>query len=228
MRYIIALILMFSFITKSSSQTYEIGPTIGGVNFIGDIGNTAYINPSTLGFGAVFKWNRSVRHAFRFSLLYAKIEANDIEAESLRRKERGFQFENSALEASAGIEYTFWEYDLHSGKPQFTPYLYTGITYFKSNHLLWTNEEFSKTRNNWSFAIPMVVGIKKTITRKLIAGLEIGARYTFTDNIDGSSPAEIGYYSSTSFGNQNTNDWYVYTGLTITYSFGRKPCFCSF
>ncbi|MDX1317352.1 MAG: DUF6089 family protein, partial [Xanthomarina gelatinilytica] len=24
------------------------------------------------------------------------------------------------------------------------------------------------------------------------------------------------------------NDWYMFTGVTLTYTFGRKPCYCVF
>ena len=28
------------------------------------------------------------------------------------------------------------------------------------------------------------------------------------------------------FGNTNNKDWYVFTGFTLTYTFGNKPCYC--
>jgi hypothetical protein len=28
------------------------------------------------------------------------------------------------------------------------------------------------------------------------------------------------------FGNINNNDWYVFTGLTISFTFGDLPCYC--
>ncbi|MDA9239205.1 DUF6089 family protein, partial [Flavobacteriaceae bacterium] len=30
------------------------------------------------------------------------------------------------------------------------------------------------------------------------------------------------------FGNQNNNDWYVFTGITFSFTFGREPCYCNF
>jgi hypothetical protein len=49
----------------------------------------------------------------------------------------------------------------------------------------------------------------------LVLALETGARYTLTDNIDGSF--------NQNFGNINNNDWYVFTGATLTYTFGTNP-----
>ena len=64
--------------------------------------------------------------------------------------------------------------------------------------------------------------------RKLIIlGIEVGVRYTFSDELDGSVP-DAEYREPFSFGNINSNDWYVFSGFTITYTFGEKPCYCSY
>ena len=33
--------------------------------------------------------------------------------------------------------------------------------------------------------------------------------------------------SALRFGNLNNNDWYVFSGITLTYTFGEKPCYCA-
>ena len=230
MRYITALIIMVLFSSTSYSQTYEIGIMAGGVNYIGDVGSTSYISPNKFAFGGIAKWNRSNRHSFRASLLYTSLSADDADADDSRRNQRGYEFENSILEGSLGLEYTFWEWNLHNYKPQFVPYLYTGITGFLSNEMaLDRNNEISERKRKIDFAIPMVLGVKWTFDTHFVFGFEVGARYTFTDNLDGSSPEEFdGGENLPSFGNPNTNDWYMFTGFTITYTFGRKPCYCNF
>lgn len=78
-------------------------------------------------------------------------------------------------------------------------------------------------------AIPMVVGYKTTLGTKMMLGFEIGARYTFTDDLDGSNPVKgLADEESLKFGNTNSDDWYVFTGITLTFTFGRKPCYCNF
>ncbi len=72
----------------------------------------------------------------------------------------------------------------------------------------------------------MILGIKSNITPNLILGAEVGVRYTFTDNLDGSNPKNEGL-QTLKFGNTNSNDWYVFTGFTLTYTFGEKPCYCA-
>ena len=119
---------------------------------------------------------------------------------------------------------------MHTGRPQHTPYLYTGITYFGYNALRKDlNDRIVKFDNASTFAIPMVVGYKASIGTKAVLGFEIGARYTFTDNLDGSNPGgDLKNMDELKFGNINSDDWYVFTGVTLTFAFGRKPCYCNF
>ncbi|MDR6300202.1 type IX secretion system protein PorG [Mesonia maritima] len=230
MRYLTVVIIMLLYSSQLQSQTYEVGPYVGAANFIGDVGATNYINPNTLAFGGVFKWNRSERHSFRLSIIHADLEADDLDSDETRRQLRGYSFKNSVTEASLGIEYTFWEWNLHNFKPQVTPYLYTGLTGIKyDDFYLNAREELTRNDSKINMAIPMVIGIKGTLDTHWVLALEIGARYTFTDNIDGSNPEEFdGGQNLPSFGNPNTNDWYMFTGITLTYTFGRKPCYCNF
>lgn len=235
MRYIVVMVLMFFFGNQAYSQNFEIGPFIGGANYIGDVGNSTYIRPSNLVFGGLVKWNRSDRHAFRLSLLYAEIEADDANSHDTRRQQRGYSFSNTIAEASLGLEFTFWEWDLHANTYQSTPYLYTGINYYHAKHFMLrnraytnpANNELEEAGNNWEFSVPLVMGYKQTLTNFMAGGIEIGARYTFTDNLDGSQPSEVnGEYNLWNFGNSNTTDWYVFTGIYLTFNFGRgADCF---
>ena len=231
MKYFATLFLVvFSFVF-TQGQTYEVGGYIGGANYIGDIGKTNYISPSDVVVGGIFKWNRSERHAFRATVLVAGLSANDIDSDEARRQQRGYSFQNTITELSVGLEYTFWEFNMYRGQPVSTPYLYTGITYFRYNALYKRPGsdiiiEYDKTG---TLAIPMTVGFKTTVGTKLVLGFEVGARYTFTDNLDGSNPTgDLADDASLKFGNTNSDDWYVFTGATLTFTFGRKPCYCNF
>lgn len=52
MKHLISVFFMFAFYTSTIAQTYEVGPFIGGANYIGDVGSTSYINPNSLVAGA--------------------------------------------------------------------------------------------------------------------------------------------------------------------------------
>ncbi|PWL37916.1 hypothetical protein DKG77_14235 [Flagellimonas aquimarina] len=222
MRIVLAIFLCF--MVKVSAQTYEIGLFAGGANVIGDVGRTNYILPSGPAFGGVFKWNKSKRYAWRASVLYGSFTADDSKSSKSSREQRGYVIDNSVLEASAGIEFNFVEYNLHKLGPAFTPYLYTGLTYFRYDFNYFDALQVQDiNQKEGSFAIPMTVGAKYRLNQFLILGAEIGARYTFTDNLDGSNP-EGSNFEQFRFGNILSDDWYVFSGFTLTYTFGRKPC----
>ena len=213
---------------QSHAQTYELGAFVGGANYIGDVGDTQFIAPAGPTFGGIAKWNRSNRHAFRLTYLVGQIIANDLDSKDTRRLQRGYSFENNLSEVSLGIEYTFWEFDLHEGAPAFAPYMYTGFTYTWYDALRKTGTLFDPVGRETTYAIPMVLGLKKTLGTKFLVGLEVGARYSFTDALDGSANVGNSEVNNVPFGDTTNNDWYVFTGVTFTYAFGRKPCYCNF
>ncbi len=230
MKLYTTVFLILSTAILAHSQTYEIGGMIGGANYIGDVGKTNYINPNSLAVGGIFKWNRSARHSFRGSIMVAKIKGDDAKSSNSRRNQRGYSFENTVKELSIGLEYTFWDFNVHSQKAISTPYLYTGLTGFSYTALRKTpTGRIVKYDNAMSIAVPMVVGYKANISQNAMVGFEIGARYTFTDDLDGSNPVKgLADDESLKFGNTNSDDWYVFTGITVTFAFGRKPCYCNF
>jgi hypothetical protein len=208
----------------AGAQTYEVGLYGGGANNIGDVGRMNYIAPSGPAFGALFKWNKSKRYAWRAHVIYGKFTADDSKSDMSSRQQRAYRIEQNILEASAGLEFNFVEYNLHKLGRAFTPYLYTGISYFRYDYNYFdAGQLIDLNQREGAIAIPMTAGAKLRLNQFLILGAEIGARYTFTDNLDASNP-EGSNYEVFRFGNVFIDDWYVFSGLTLTFTFGRKPC----
>ncbi|TYB78368.1 type IX secretion system protein PorG [Bizionia myxarmorum] len=229
MRYLTTVLVLILSSHFCQSQTHELGVFLGGSNFIGDVGSSKYVAPNQPAFGGIYKWNRSPRHAFRFSLLYTHLEGNDSESDDPRRQERDYSFENQLIEASAGLEFTFFDWDLHDGRIKATPYLYSGISvgYHDNFHILSNGQIRDEKTSSYAYGIPMVLGFKTNVLGNFIIAAEIGARYTFSDELDGSVP-DYDNSAPSGFGNTNNKDWYMFTGITLTYTFGKKPCFCVF
>ncbi|MBF4518514.1 hypothetical protein IRZ71_19325 [Flavobacterium sp. ANB] len=223
MKKIFNLLLCFFPLITLNAQINEIGVFLGGSNFVGDVGSTTYINPDKLAFGVLYKWNKSPRHSYRFSYTQSSVTGNDFESEEGGRNKRGYKFKNNIKELSAGLEFNFFDFNLHDYHPKITPYVYSGLSYFFYDDLYIIGGQTRKEKTSSSIAIPMTLGIKSNVSPKLILAVEVGARYTFTDNIDGSNPNN----EALRFGNINNNDWYVFSGVTLTYTFGLKPCYCA-
>lgn len=222
-------IFLFIFIlglTKLNAQIHEVGVFLGGSNYIGDVGKANYVNPNELAYGLIYKWNKSPRHSWRISYTQSKITANDLDSEVPGRFKRGYDFENNIKELSLGLEFNFFDFNLHNFDKLVTPYVYSGLSYTNYDELYVINGVSKIDINHGTFAIPMIVGVKSNIMPNLILGVEVGARYTMTDNLDGSLPKNENL-EPLKFGNINSKDWYVFSGFTLTYTFGEKPCYCA-
>ena len=205
------------------AQIHEVGVFLGGSNYIGDIGPTTYISPNEPAIGVLYKWNKSPRHSYRFSYTQSKITANDLDSKEVSRYQREYRFENNLKEVSLGLEFNFFDFNLHESSRKISPYVASGLSYFLAKYTLTDLKTDTsvrgRTERRKSIALPIIIGVKSNISPRLVLALETGARYTLTDNIDGSF--------NQNFGNINNNDWYVFTGATLTYTFGNKPCYCA-
>ena len=214
------------------SQIYEIGYISGKSNFIGDIGETTFINPINNKIsndwinGIHFKWNRSPRHSYRFSYISTDLAANDFNSSDPRRIERGLNFRTPLKEYSLGMDFTMFDFNLHEPYNIFTPYISSGIIYSKFNKQFLDGDEIiTHNSSKNTFGIPIILGIKYRFLNHFIVSFELGARYTFTDDIDGNSFNDE--FISYDFGNINNNDWYMFSVLNVSYTFGRNPCYCN-
>ncbi len=205
------------------AQIHEVGVFLGGSNYIGDIGPTTFISPNEPAIGVLYKWNKSPRHSYRFSYTQSKITSNDLDSKEVSRYQREYRFENNLKEVSLGLEFNFFDFNLHESSRKITPYVASGLSYFLAKYTLTDLKTDTsvrgRTERRKSIALPIIIGVKSNISPRWVLALETGARYTLTDNIDGSF--------NQNFGNINNNDWYVFTGATLTYTFGNKPCYCA-
>lgn len=112
------------------------------------------------------------------------------------------------------------------------------------------SEITSKSEKESSFTLPFGAGYKLKYKHNWVISAEVGFRYTRTDNLDHSFASykdftfvtepgldqapfldeinrrNISAIESRQVGNTSNYDWYVFTGITLTYTFGRPPCYC--
>ena len=227
-----------------SSQDNEIGLFFGGTNYIGDVGPTTYVNPFlvknsvdngkssfTSVVGILYRKNFSNRFGLRLGLNIADIESSDLWNGSKNyRIERGKSFKNNLQEFHVGIDFNFLEFETSSNDFEFTPYIHTGLSLIRYDALhypLGINEAQSYGRDN-DLAFPITIGLKLKPLKYFVLGLEISAKHSFTENLDGSYPKfeDSNLYSQRPFGSNLSQDWYVYSGITLTYLFGSYECDC--
>lgn len=217
-------ILIIGITTITNAQINEIGVFVGGSNYIGDIGSTDYVNPNDYAFGVIYKYNLNPRIALRGAFTYAKISADDSNSKNIARQQRDLNFSNTIKELAVGVEFNYFEYDLSTiGKSQ-TPYILLEVAVYNYNIAKYQTAPNEYQYGNKTFlSIPFGLGYKAKIVGNLAGAIEVGVRYTFTDELDYNN--EI--INALSFGNPNSNDWYVFTGINLVYTFGRPACYAT-
>ncbi|TDQ30323.1 type IX secretion system protein PorG [Tenacibaculum caenipelagi] len=221
MRGLILFILFACVVTPLQSQIHEIGLFAGGSNYVGDIGRTNYIYPNEFSGGLVYKYNLNPRIALRGSYTYIPISGNDIDADNPFRQSRGYSFSNTIHEFAAGVEFNFFDYNISDYRTTFTPYILAEIAAFnyKSPESV-TASNTILLKNKFSYSLPVGVGIKGRLADNFAIAFETGVRFALVDDIDFTTNK----INSLDFGGDG-NDWYVFSGVSIVYTFGRPPCF---
>ena len=217
----------------TSAQFHEIGVFLGGSNYIGDVGTDRYLDPNELAYGVIYKWNVTERYSFRGGFTFTTLKENEFNNNEISRFRRSYKVENSLQEFTGGIEINFKEFNLHDPKLSFTPYIFYGLSYFRYDQFYLTpnGPTSSPSYNNFGkdeeVALPLIIGFKVNPNPFFVIGFEIGARYSLTDNLDGSNPQnQFANNIEYKFGNIANNDWYIFTGITISFTFGDLPCYC--
>lgn len=218
------ILLIFACITNvASAQLYEIGLTVGGSNYIGDVGRTNYIYPNEFAGAAFFKYNWNPRIAIKGTYSFLPIQGDDANADTDFKRTRGYSFTNTIHELAVGLEYNFYEYNLSEPGKTWTPYIIFEIAAFNYSYAVSEpapNQYEFDTKT--SFSIPFGLGFKSKLSGNWAFSLESKVRYTTVDDLDFTTPQ----IPSLDFGGTG-NDWYIFTGFSLIYTFGRPPCYAN-
>ena len=230
----ICLMIFFTTLTVFS-QNNEIGVFVGGANYIGDVGPTTYIHPFSYNIstnavaGIIFRKNLNERIALRAKFNYAKIGSSDNWPKTAEyRKQRGKYFKNSINELNLGVDFNFLDFDIYSSSLEMTPYVSSGISLFRYNLLRYESgiAKAIKYGDATDLSFPITIGYKIKPLNSFIIAFEVNANYSNSDNLDGSDPDLKQMASSDYFSSKMSKDWYVFSGITLTYLFGNKKCYC--
>jgi hypothetical protein len=214
------------FFQHSHGQRHEVGLLLGSTNYIGEVGETTFINPSFKAPSAtlLYRSNFSPRFTLRTELGVSRIRGVDTLSSEPLRQERANSFTNTLLHASTILEVNYFNIDQSGFDFSWAPYMFVGLSFLGYQDLYYptnTTIAYNQTRD-FTFAIPVGVGIKTRLGTNFLIGVEVKALYTFSDNLDGSFPTFVNEIDQRpAFGNRLSNDWVIYSGLSMTYSFGR-------
>ncbi len=257
MKKFLLFIFAFSFYQSVMAQRHEIGIFAGGANVIGDVGKANYINPFPTkltkdgktflpaSIGALYRFNFNPQMGFRANASYSRVGAGDFKSGEQFKIDRNRNFANEILEGSIVFEYNFRDIN-DAQETSHSPYIFFGggvYSAFQKTYDLNENgtDLTFDTKRKTNFTLPFGVGYKYRFNYNWIVSLETGFRYTNQDHLDynvsefsdkllsagAGDPYIQNKIDQRTFGDLNNKDWYVLTGFTLTYSFGRPACYCN-
>ena len=214
----------------AQNHNWELGVFTGTSTYQGDLIETNFYDFDELNFayGGFLKWVINDRFSVRGNLLRGKITGDDQDG-SRERIQRNFQFSASVTEFSAQAEFDILGHKRFadgSFNKIISPYVFAGLglTYFDPTITLDPSNANRSERSNIQedlatgphctrLAVPLGIGVRADLSRNWALGLEWGARYVFSDRIDGVNFS----------GNPEKKDWYSFAGLHLTYRFTGSP-----
>jgi len=207
--------IAFIFASSFAQRTAELGVFFGRSYYLGEINPTTHYgdNVGSLTYGGVFRYNLNKRYSLRASLIRTKLNAEDKLADLEFNTFRDASFETTLTDFSGTIEFNFLPFEQGSKKH----YKYNPTTEIAGIEI--GSEE---TQGGTKVALPFGPGLKFSIRRNLGLGLEWGFRKTTNDELDGLPNRDLDVFE---VGKPYDNDWYVVTGLILTYRItGISPC----
>lgn len=260
--FVFILIIIACFSGTSIKAQNEIG-VLGGVSYYnGDLNPYKPFHQPHFAGSLFFRSNLNKRFALRFSASYGMVTGADSLSANPNLAARNLSFRSKIIEIGPILEMNFVKFSIGKiDRETATMYLFAGLTYFHMNPQAQFNDEWydlqslgtegqgtslnsDKEYSLNQISIPLGIGIKGNVSKRICIGLEYGIRKTFTDYLDDVS----GYYVdpvqlasengplSTFFadksaeginapgtlrGNPNNKDWYAFAGLTLSVRLGK-------
>ncbi len=189
------------------AQKHEVGLSLGATNYKGDYTNDNFqlrnYRPAALLF---YKNNITPAFGLRYHIMGGSISSHDNQSSDPVYIKRGDSFQKTLLEAALQMEYNFLNYRSATNRFKWTPYFLAGlgVVYIPQGTMIQP-------------CVPIGAGLRFIVKENWNIGIEAAARKMFTDGLDGIS-------GNGNAGNSSTLDWYIYNGITISYTFYDVYC----
>ncbi|RZL33776.1 MAG: hypothetical protein EOP00_32505 [Pedobacter sp.] len=192
---LLAIILSFLFVGKSSAQVWELGLQAGGAGYMGDLNPTNPLKISGLAVGGFVKANFDPHWALSFNYNNGNIKANDANSSNEQFRQRNLSFHTKLHEISFLVDFNFFDYFSGGGYSRFSPYLYTGVgAVIFSPKTMYQGAEYklpqyytegqSESYKTVALSVPYGAGVKYNFKTNWTVLANIGYRNAYTDYLD--------------------------------------------
>ena len=255
---------------QSLGEKSELGFILGGSYYTGELNRMGHFRQVSPAAGIIYRYNVHPRLALRGTVFGGHIMGDDAKSKNEFEQNRNLSFKSPLIEGAFGIEFNYMTYAtgrLFGERYWYTPYMIVQLSAFYFNPKAELNGQWYElqplgtegqgtslsSRSQYSrvqVSVPMGLGVKFNVRKKVQISLEYGARLTFTDYLDdvrgtyvdpvelaainGNVAATLSDRSLNSTGVNGRNvgarrgdgafrDWYSFFGIGITFKLGQRP-----
>lgn len=219
--FIVLAISFFSSRVLAQEYKYEIGGMVGTSSYMGDANKTTFFKEPNLAFGAIFRYNRNFRWAYKGTLAIGGVSGDTQKSGNVFPHGQNVSFKRTFYDLGGQIEFNFFSYsDRYAflGTKRFTPYIFTGLGVTVA----------SGDNTFFGVNLPFGLGLKYKLKNRLNLGFEFSFRKLFGDDFD--KPDKNGFGLDDPYEIKSSllknKDWYSLTMFSVTWDFGMRkdPC----
>lgn len=194
----------------------------GGIGMTGYLGDANMANLwSNPGFDAtlLFRYLRNPRIAFKTGFYVGTLSGNTADMADVLPDGGQFEFSTTFFELSELFEFNFLNYGMgekYRNLKRFSPYITAGV-----GVTAWTSGGYLGA----AFTLPLGVGAKFKINKRLNLGLEFLMKKTFADRLDGENLRDPHMIKS---GFAKNTDWYSTLSVSLSYEFSKRCATCNY
>lgn len=216
-----ALMLALLPLRASAQEDYrfEVGGGLGMTGYLGDANTANLWGHPGWDVTALLRYLPNTRFAFKTNLYVGQVSGNSADMENVFPNMATYKFSTTFYELGELVEFNFFNYGMgerYRKLKRWSPYITAGLSM-----LLWSNDGHA----NATVAIPLGLGVKFKLNRRVNLGMEFLMKKTFSDKVDGpdlSDPYGIKHAFL-----KNT-DWISTLSFTITYEFSERCRACNY
>jgi hypothetical protein len=223
-RHITALLLTLAALlpTRSMAQEdyrFDIGGGVGMTGYLGDANTANLLKHPGWDVQALLRYMVNPRFAFKTNLYVGSVSGNSADMTNVFPDNMTFKFNTTFYEVGELFEFNFFNYGMgerYRNLKRCSPYITAGLSM-----LLWTTDD----KANFTMAIPMGLGVKYKLSRRVNLGFEFLMKKTFSDKVDGEIGADP-YGIKHAF--MKNTDWISTMTFTISYEFSERCRACNY
>jgi len=202
---LISIVFLITPFTDTEAQRkLDPGFFMGTSFYMGDYNPSLPFYQPSVSLGPILRYNFDERLSFRAHAFYHSLRG-DLDLFNSFQPVEPTNFEASFVDLAVNFEFNWWPYKTAFRKSKYTPYVLVGLGYGQVLQ--------SSTGSVSHLTMPFGAGMKVNLGKRLSGGVECSGRKTFSDLVDGLQ----NFGSEGTFSLIGNNDWYVFTGVFVTY-----------